>query len=193
MLAWSNRRGKHDVQTFNVFGAVASSACLVGRMSRGWLRAVWIGAASVLVLAGCIYFLGKVAGPAATSPSAPSGAQASGAPTSSPGATAVVGSPALTQAQADAIASTFASGDTARVAAVLADGVRAEYEASPGPVLSPGESLSIRAADVRVTGVGRAAGLVGSHGAAGPTRWALGLVLQKGEWKVLMMVKAGTP
>ena len=103
------------------------------------------------------------------------------------------GSPALTQAEADSIASTFASGDIARVAALLADGVRAEYEAAPGAILSPGETMTFRAADVMVTGVGRAAGLVASHSATGSTQWALGLVLQNGHWKVLTMVRAGTP
>lgn len=101
------------------------------------------------------------------------------------------GSPALTQAQADAIGSTFASGETARVAAQLSGRIRAEYEASPSTILTPGESLMIRAADVRVTGVGRAVGLVRSHSAAGSTQWALGLVLENGQWKVLTMVKVG--
>jgi hypothetical protein len=125
--------------------------------------------------------------PLATQPARSSIAPVAGSPASR------LGSPALTQAQADVMGATLASGDRARVAALLANGVRAKYEASPGPILARGETLTIRAADIRVTGVGRATGLVNSHGAAGSTRWALGLVLQDGRWKVLMMVKVGTP
>lgn len=167
-------------------------------MSRGKRSVPWISAAAVLILVVGIYLWIKVAGPAATSPGVPvaSAPTTTGAPASPPGTTVVpggIGSPALSQVQADAIGAALASGEAARVASVLAEGVRAEYEASPGAILAPGESLAIPAADVRVTGVGRAVGLVVSHSAAGSTRWALGLVLQDGQWKVLTMVKAGTP
>ena len=144
----------------------------------------------MLVVVG-LYLSGRSHPPAALKlgdqPARSSGAPVAGSPTSR------LGSPALTQAQADVMGATLASGGTAQVAALLASGVRAQYEASPGPILAPGETLTIRAADIRVTGVGRAAGLIDSHGAAGPTRWALGVVLQDGQWKVLTMVKAGTP
>jgi hypothetical protein len=176
-------------------------------MSHGALKVAGLGAVAALFLLGAIYLFGggghsvdtvRHAHPVATSADVPvAGVSTSGA-ASVPRSSAVVpgtrvGSPALTQAQADVIASSLASGDTGRVTALLAGGVRATYEASPGPILAPGETLRIGAADVRVTGVGRAVGLVRSHGAAGETRWALGLVLEDGQWKVLTMVKADTP
>jgi hypothetical protein len=167
-------------------------------MSGGKARVAWFGALAVLVLVAGVHFFVGVADPVAISTSVPvTGTPKSGSVAAPHGGEVVpgwrLGGPALTQAQADAMAATLASGDTGRVGALLAGGVRARYEASPGPILAPGEILSISAADVRVTGVGRAAGLVRSHGAAGSTRWAVGLVLEDGRWRVLTMVKADTP
>jgi hypothetical protein len=155
-------------------------------MSRGRLPVVLICTGAALVVVVGLYLTGW-SHPPATQP-----ATSTDAPVAS-SSTSRLGSPALTQAQADVIGATLASGDTARVAALLADGVRAEYESSPSSILPPGGSLTIRAADVRVTGVGRAAGLVRSHSTAESTQWALSLVLEKGQWKVLMMVKVGPP
>jgi len=160
-------------------------------MSRGKLPVFLVSMGVALLVVVGLYLSGRSHPPAALKlgdqPARSSGAPVANSPTSR------LGSPALTQAQADVMGATLASGDTARVAALIANGVRAEYEASPGPILPPGGSLTIRAADVRVTGLGRAAGLVRSHSATESTQWALSLVLEQGEWKVLTMVKVVPP